>query len=76
MASAVEEATATSPVRQSPASISSLPVAAGSASWEDFPPSARKAMLWWVISATKDDTRAWRIAVIVRGARLGERAQG
>ncbi|MDQ3385315.1 MAG: hypothetical protein M3503_04795 [Actinomycetota bacterium] len=33
-------------------------------------------MLWWVISATKDDTRAWRIAVIVRGARLGERAQG
>lgn len=46
------------------------------ASWDGFPPSARKAMLWWVISAMKDDTRARRIAMIVHGARLGERAQG
>ena len=45
-------------------------------SWDAFPPSARKAMLWWVISAMKDDTRARRIDTIVQKAARGERAQG
>ena len=36
--------------------------------WDGFPPSARKAMLWWVISATKDDTRRRRIATIAAKA--------
>ena len=44
--------------------------------WDDFPPSARKAMLWWVISAARDDTRARRIATIVERAARGERARG
>jgi uncharacterized protein YdeI (YjbR/CyaY-like superfamily) len=46
------------------------------AHWEGFPPSARKAMLWWVISAVKDETRQRRISRIVARATLGERAQG
>jgi len=44
--------------------------------WNAFPPSARKAMLWWVISAVRDETRSSRIALIVEKAALGERAQG
>ncbi len=44
--------------------------------WDAFPPSARKAMLWWVISAAKQDTRARRIETIVGKAMNGERAQG
>jgi len=44
--------------------------------WDTFPPSAKKAMLWWVISAAKDDTRQRRIATIVDKAAIGERAQG
>jgi uncharacterized protein YdeI (YjbR/CyaY-like superfamily) len=44
--------------------------------WQTFPPSARKAMLWWVISAAKHDTRARRIETIVAKAVTGERAQG
>ena len=44
--------------------------------WETFPPSARKAMLWWVISAVKQDTRERRIKTIVNKAAKGERAQG
>lgn len=49
---------------------------AARAAWDDFPPSARKAMLWWVISAAKDDTRTRRIATIVDRAAHGERARG
>ncbi len=45
-------------------------------SWDGFPPSARKMMLWWVISAMKDETRERRIATIVAKAATGERAQG
>ncbi len=45
-------------------------------SWDGFPPSARKMMLWWVISAVKDETRERRIATIVAKAAIGERAQG
>jgi uncharacterized protein YdeI (YjbR/CyaY-like superfamily) len=44
--------------------------------WDGFPPSARKVMLWWVISAVKENTRARRIATIVTKAACGERAQG
>jgi uncharacterized protein YdeI (YjbR/CyaY-like superfamily) len=44
--------------------------------WDGFPPSARKQMLWWVISAGKPETRANRIARIVSQAELGRRAMG
>jgi uncharacterized protein YdeI (YjbR/CyaY-like superfamily) len=44
--------------------------------WDSFPPSARKMMLWWVISASKEETQARRIATIVAKAATGERAQG
>ena len=51
-------------------------VPAARAAWDGFPPSARKGMLWWVISAARDDTRARRIDEIVTKAARGERAQG
>jgi uncharacterized protein YdeI (YjbR/CyaY-like superfamily) len=44
--------------------------------WDGFPPSARKMMLWWVVSAAKPDTRARRIATIVSKAAHGVRAAG
>ena len=44
--------------------------------WDRFPPSARKAMLWWVISAVRDVTRDKRIETIVAAAERGERARG
>ncbi len=44
--------------------------------WDGFPPSARKQMLWWVITAGKPETRANRIAKIVSEAAAGRRAQG
>lgn len=44
--------------------------------WNGFPPSSRKQMLWWVISAVKDETRAQRVATIVTKAARGERAAG
>jgi uncharacterized protein YdeI (YjbR/CyaY-like superfamily) len=44
--------------------------------WNGFPPSARKQMLWWVISAGKPETRASRVAQIVSQAELGRRAAG
>lgn len=43
--------------------------------WDQFPPSARKLMLWWVISAAQHDTKARRITTIVEQAALGKRAQ-
>jgi uncharacterized protein YdeI (YjbR/CyaY-like superfamily) len=48
---------------------------AARASWDRFPPSARKLMLWWVISAAKDETRQRRIGEIVTQAARGERAR-
>jgi hypothetical protein len=33
-------------------------------------------MLWWVISATRPETRARRISAIVEAAQQGKRAQG
>lgn len=44
------------------------------ATWDGFPPSARKAMLWWVKSAAREETRERRIAKIVASAVVGERA--
>lgn len=44
--------------------------------WDTFPPTARKQMLWWVISAVKPETRRRRIDTIVTKAGNGERAQG
>lgn len=44
--------------------------------WDGFPASARKAMLWWVISAAKDETRSARIRVVVSQAARGERSRG
>ena len=44
--------------------------------WDAFPPSARKMMLWWVISAARPETRARRISAIVEAAERGRRAQG
>ena len=42
--------------------------------WDAFPPSAKKQMLWQVVSAARPETRAKRIAVIVDKAAVGERA--
>lgn len=49
--------------------------AAARGAWNEFPPSARKGMLWWVISAAKEETRARRIARIVDEAAQGRRAR-
>ena len=43
--------------------------------WDGFPPSARKQMLWWIVSAARDATRAGRIAQIVSEAAIGRRAR-
>jgi uncharacterized protein YdeI (YjbR/CyaY-like superfamily) len=44
--------------------------------WDGFPPSSRKQMLWWVVSAAKPATRANRITKIVTEANQGRRATG
>lgn len=44
--------------------------------WDGFPPSARKQMLWWVVSAARPETRMKRIATIVSDAASGRRSQG
>ena len=49
---------------------------AARSAWDGFPPSARKQMLWWVVSAGRPETRANRIATIVSEAASGRRAQG
>lgn len=49
---------------------------AARAAWDSFPASARKAMLWWVISAARPDTRTRRVAQVVDGAERGERVRG
>jgi uncharacterized protein YdeI (YjbR/CyaY-like superfamily) len=49
---------------------------AARANWDGFPPTARKAMLWWVVSAVKPETKSQRVATIVENAARGERAQG
>lgn len=49
---------------------------AARAAWDGFPPSARKQMLWWVVTAGRPATRAKRIAKIVTEAEHGRRAAG
>lgn len=44
--------------------------------WDRFPPSARKQMLWWIVSAVRDATRADRITQIVTQAAIDQRARG
>jgi len=44
--------------------------------WDAFPPSARKQMLWWIVSAARDETRAGRIAQIASEAAEGRRVLG
>ncbi len=51
-------------------------VPAARQAWDAFPPSARKQMLFWVVSAVKDETRRRRIDAIVESAARGERARG
>jgi uncharacterized protein YdeI (YjbR/CyaY-like superfamily) len=49
---------------------------AARAAWDGFPPSARKQMLWWVVSAGRPATRAGRITKIVSEAEQGRRGAG
>jgi uncharacterized protein YdeI (YjbR/CyaY-like superfamily) len=49
---------------------------AARAAWNGFPPSARKQMLWWIVSAGKPETRTSRIGKIVSEAEHGRRAAG
>lgn len=44
------------------------------AAWDGFPPSARKQLLWWVVSAGRPATRANRVSKIVSEAARGRRA--
>jgi uncharacterized protein YdeI (YjbR/CyaY-like superfamily) len=44
--------------------------------WRAFPPTARKQMLWWILSAGRPATRQHRIEVIVAKAAAGKRAKG
>jgi uncharacterized protein YdeI (YjbR/CyaY-like superfamily) len=48
---------------------------AARAAWDGFPPSARKLMLTWLVTAKRPQTRAARIAAIADRASRGERAQ-
>ncbi|HUM13943.1 MAG TPA: YdeI/OmpD-associated family protein [Myxococcaceae bacterium] len=44
------------------------------ANWDAFSPSSRRAILWWVHSAKRPETRAARIAQVVSAAALNRRA--
>jgi uncharacterized protein YdeI (YjbR/CyaY-like superfamily) len=44
-------------------------------SWSGFSPSSRNAILWWVVSAKRPETRTKRIEQTVRMAAKGLRAQ-
>ena len=44
--------------------------------WDAFPPSARKLGLWPIVSASRDTTRAERIARLVAESAAGRRPQG
>jgi uncharacterized protein YdeI (YjbR/CyaY-like superfamily) len=49
---------------------------AARAAWDAFPPSARKQMLWSIVTAAKPETRAARIDKIVADAAEGRRTAG
>lgn len=51
-------------------------VPAARRAWDAFPPSARKQMLFWVVSPVREDTRRRRVDTVVEKAARGERAQG
>jgi uncharacterized protein YdeI (YjbR/CyaY-like superfamily) len=42
--------------------------------WNAFPKSARKALIWWVTSAKRPETRQRRVTTIVEEAAQGRRA--
>jgi len=42
--------------------------------WETFPASPRRALIWWVMSAKRDETRDRRVRAIVDEAAQGRRA--
>ncbi|MEX1072278.1 MAG: YdeI/OmpD-associated family protein [Chloroflexota bacterium] len=42
--------------------------------WDQFPSSPRRALIWWVMSAKRPETRARRVATIVEEAAAGRRA--
>ncbi len=42
--------------------------------WDAFPRSPRRALIWWVMSAKRPETRARRVAQIVDEAAVGRRA--
>jgi uncharacterized protein YdeI (YjbR/CyaY-like superfamily) len=42
--------------------------------WDAFPPSPRRALIWWVMSAKRPETRARRVEQIVDEAAQGRRA--
>ncbi len=44
------------------------------ANWDAFSPSSRRAILWWVHSAKRPETRAQRIATVVSEAAQNRRA--
>jgi len=46
------------------------------AAWQFFqaqPPSYRKVMAWWIISAVKDETRAKRLTALIDACAAGRR---
>ena len=49
---------------------------AARAHWDTFPPSARKQMLWSIVTAAQPATRTKRITKIVADAAQGRRASG
>lgn len=49
---------------------------AARAAWDKFPPSARKQMLWSIVTAAQPATRAKRVEKIVAEAEAGRRAAG
>jgi uncharacterized protein YdeI (YjbR/CyaY-like superfamily) len=55
------------------AALDAVPVAR--ANWDRFPPSARKGILWWVMSAKRPETRDRRVAEVVAKAAENVRAQ-
>jgi uncharacterized protein YdeI (YjbR/CyaY-like superfamily) len=44
------------------------------ANWDAFPPSARKTLLTWIVTAKRDETRARRVQEIAAAAQRNERA--
>ena len=42
--------------------------------WDAFPPSPRRALIWWVMSAKRPETRVRRVTQIVDEAAAGRRA--